>query len=140
MVTVVLVDIEENKAEAVVKDLLNKLKGGNLELIAPDKSRLSVPAQDLEIFVPSDATKSSRGMRVVVYGVVAGTLAVIGLFVLIAVIFKRKRSQLMVRMPRLSIDDAPTYRQFHNEFSLDGTAATLARYRRDPQPLNETCQ
>ncbi|KAL0275403.1 UNVERIFIED_CONTAM: hypothetical protein PYX00_003257 [Menopon gallinae] len=140
IVTVMFVDSQDFIAEAAVKELIARLHDGNLKLIGPNAKVLNIPPQDLKVKISTNSAKNTGKMRLIAYGVVAGTFITIFLFAFGAAYLKRKRTRIPLRLPHLSIDDHPTYRQFHNEFSLDGSSASLARYRQNHPFETESTQ
>lgn len=138
--TVLFVDSNGSKAETAVKELITLLHDGILKLSGPNSKVLNIPPQDLKVKIATSSTKNTGKMRLIAYGVVAGSFITIFLFAAGAAYLKRKRTRMPLRLPHLSIDDHPTYRQFHNEFSLDGSSDSLARYRRNHPFETESIQ
>ncbi|XP_023723547.1 uncharacterized protein LOC111873237 isoform X4 [Cryptotermes secundus] len=130
IVTVRLVDTDVKTAKEVIPAIARVIQNGDLNLHDLGNRKLNVPAQTVTIIEPYKPEKSNAVVYAVVGSVIVSTLGIISL-VTGAVIIKRKKETEKMRMQQIPAvkDGIPSYRQFQFEQSIEGTEASLARYR-----------
>ncbi|XP_063237705.1 uncharacterized protein LOC134539532 [Bacillus rossius redtenbacheri] len=125
-----LADTDVRTVQDVIPQIARLLHRGDLVVEGLDRRRLDVPPQPLNLLQPGGP---ERSMAVVyaVGGYAAFSVACLAAFAATAAFLKRKRNnhRPWKRQQAISKGQAPMYRQFEFEKSIDGSEASLARYR-----------
>nr|CAD7258242.1 unnamed protein product [Timema shepardi] len=124
-----LVDTDEKTVKEVLPHIAMLLQKGDLEVKGLDQKKLNVPPQPLSVVELRGAEKSSATMFAIAGCTVVSLLTIFCLAVA-AVVIKKKKELKQFQQQQLKEElQVPTYQQFPFEHTIDGSEASLARYR-----------
>ncbi|KAJ9573567.1 hypothetical protein L9F63_009052, partial [Diploptera punctata] len=130
IVTVKLVDTDVKTAKEVIPVLAQAIQNGEIDIHSLQNKKLNVPKQTVTIVEPYRAEKSNAVVYAVVGCVIFSIISIVSLVVGAVIIKKKKDTEKLKKQQIPSVaKGVPTYRQFQFENSIEGTEASLARYR-----------
>nr|CAD7433749.1 unnamed protein product [Timema monikensis] len=124
-----LVDTDEKTVKEVLPQIAMLLQKGDLEVKGLDQKKLNVPPQPLSVVELRGAEKNSAIMFAIAGCTVVSLLTIFFLAVAAVVIKKKKELKKFHQQQMKEELQVPTYQQFPFEHTIDGSEASLARYR-----------
>nr|XP_045610212.1 uncharacterized protein LOC123765577 [Procambarus clarkii] len=123
--------------QKVVDELYELINSGGLVILGPTNKQLNIPPQSINgplVQAQKDPTK----LPIIIGAIVGGIVMIVIVFICIAIYLKNKKRMDKVEPLQMADSKHPTYSSIHFEQSLDGTVASLAKYRNAANTSNRS--
>ncbi|XP_069939272.1 uncharacterized protein [Cherax quadricarinatus] len=122
---------------AVVEELYDLINSGGLVILGPTKKELKIPPQNINGPVVEEKQDPTK-LPIIIGAIVGSIVMIVIVFICVAIYLKNKKRMDKVEPLYMNDSKQPTYSSIHFEQSLDGTVASLVKYRNGANTSNRS--